>query len=474
MTWDFLKFQEIDSATWFYLSLLLSIAIFFRFRRFFSLRNWDIVTLFLLIPGLLATNKVESFLKLHPAVKPVGNETELVGVEQQVKQDASSVAVLAQSPDWQQLKQFGYLWLFAGSAYFVARSLADLIIVRRPRLELNLSTGGVVFLIVCLFSYLIVSILTRELDAGSRRGAHVALSLLEGETNLPKDIVADPATVLFMLPSAAIERGLAGTSIQSAPNTQLLAEENIIRSALIIGHLLIISALVVCGWKHYQSISTGLAMALLYLMIPVTFMHAIKLDHLIPTALLLWSIVFYRQSIVSGSLMGLASVSFFPLFLIPLWLSFYRKGGFKRYLTFFFGVTILLWLLVYFVPSLASFGELWSTSLSSKVLISQETAQKSVGFWTETTQIYRLPIAIVFGIVVVGSFFIPREKTLADLISISAIIFLLVQFWYADRGGTYLHWYMPLLLLIFFRPNLSETFAPPPAPASPPVPPITT
>jgi len=472
MTWDFLKFQEIDSATWFYLSLLLSIAIFFRFRRFFSLRNWDIITLFMLTPGLLATNKVETFLKLHPAVQPVAAESQLVGVDQQIKQDANSVAVLAQSPDWQHLKQFGYLWLFAGTFYFVVRCFIDLIIIRRPRLEQNLSTGGVVFLIVCLFSYLVVSILTRELDAGSRRGAHVALSLLEGETKLPKEIIADPATVLFMLPSASVERALATTSVQSAPNTKLLAEENIIRSALIIGHILIISALVVCGWKHYQSIPTGLAMALLYLLIPATFMHAVKLDHLIPTSLLLWSIVFYRQSVVSGSLMGLASVSFFPLFLIPLWLSFYRKGGFKRYLTFFFGVTILLWLLVYFVPSLASFGELWSTSLSSKVLISQETAQKSVGFWTETTQIYRLPIAIVFGIVVVGSFFIPREKTLADLISISAIIFLSVQFWYADRGGTYLHWYIPLLLLIIFRPNLSETFAPPPAPSTPPPSPV--
>ena len=469
MTWDFLEFRELDSATWFYLSFLLSVAVFFRFSRFFSLRNWDLITLFLLIPGLLATAQVETFLKQHPIAEPAAAaSSHVVGVEQQVKQDESSVALLAQSPDWQQLKQFGYLWLFAVSAYFVLRCFIDLILVRRPRLDQNMSPSGVVFLIICLFTYLVILVLTRDLESTSHRGAHVASSLLSGQTKLPEQVGADPATVLFMLPSAAVHRGLATSGIEMDPSNEALAESNIIRSALIIGHLLILAALVVIGWKHYQSLTTGLAMAMLYLLVPATFMHAVKLDHLIPTSLILWSIVFYRYSIISGSLMGLASVSFFPLFLVPLWLSFYWKRGAKRYLTFYFGVTLLLWLLVYFVPSLSSFGELWSSSLSSKVLIAQETAQKSVGFWTEATQIYRLPIAIIFGIVVIGTIFIPREKTLADLISLSAVILLLVQFWYADRGGTYIHWYLPLLLLLMFRPNLSETFAPPPSPTQPP------
>ena len=31
-----------------------------------------------------------------------------------------------------------------------------------------------------------------------------------------------------------------------------------------------------------------------------------------------------------------------------------------------------------------------------------------------------------------------------------------VQFWYADQGGVYVLWYLPLLLLMVFRPNLSD------------------
>jgi hypothetical protein len=31
-----------------------------------------------------------------------------------------------------------------------------------------------------------------------------------------------------------------------------------------------------------------------------------------------------------------------------------------------------------------------------------------------------------------------------------------LQFWYADQGGVYVLWYLPLLLMLVFRPNLRE------------------
>jgi len=35
-----------------------------------------------------------------------------------------------------------------------------------------------------------------------------------------------------------------------------------------------------------------------------------------------------------------------------------------------------------------------------------------------------------------------------------------IQFWYADQGGVYVLWYLPLLLLLVFRPNLADRRAP--------------
>src|SRR5205823_6690932 len=49
----FLDFNLPNAATWFYFSLLLAVALFFKFARLLSVRNWDVLTIFLLVPGLL-------------------------------------------------------------------------------------------------------------------------------------------------------------------------------------------------------------------------------------------------------------------------------------------------------------------------------------------------------------------------------------------------------------------------------------
>src|SRR5438874_244043 len=49
----FFDFQLPTAATWFYFSLLLAIALFFKFSRLLSMRNWDVLAIFLLVPGLL-------------------------------------------------------------------------------------------------------------------------------------------------------------------------------------------------------------------------------------------------------------------------------------------------------------------------------------------------------------------------------------------------------------------------------------
>src|SRR5437773_12544811 len=49
-------FQELNlpnAATWFYFSVLLAVALCFKFSRLLSLRNCDVLVLFLFVPGLL-------------------------------------------------------------------------------------------------------------------------------------------------------------------------------------------------------------------------------------------------------------------------------------------------------------------------------------------------------------------------------------------------------------------------------------
>ena len=47
------SYQKIDSTTWAYLSSLLLVALFFKFNRFWSIRNLDLLLIVLLAPGLL-------------------------------------------------------------------------------------------------------------------------------------------------------------------------------------------------------------------------------------------------------------------------------------------------------------------------------------------------------------------------------------------------------------------------------------
>src|SRR6516225_1881315 len=49
----FTDFSLPSATSWFYLSLLLAVALFFKFSRLLSVRNWDVLTLFLLMPGFL-------------------------------------------------------------------------------------------------------------------------------------------------------------------------------------------------------------------------------------------------------------------------------------------------------------------------------------------------------------------------------------------------------------------------------------
>src|SRR5438477_7539558 len=105
----FLDINLPNAPTWFYFSGLLAIALFVKFSRLLSVRNVDVVTLFLPTPGFL-------LLTEHDI-------------------DA----------------RWAYLWLFVTSGYFFLRCLLDLTLVRRPALAPNLTLGGLIWLMGALF-----------------------------------------------------------------------------------------------------------------------------------------------------------------------------------------------------------------------------------------------------------------------------------------------------------------------------------
>src|SRR5262245_33114160 len=115
-------YEKIAPTTWVYVSSLLLISIFFKFNRFWSVRNLDLILLILLAPGLLMVNESRH---ARMAVKPAPAKA------------AAAIPPPAAQDTLRQTEYFGYVWLFGVSALWLVRLLLDPTMVRRPLLEPN-------------------------------------------------------------------------------------------------------------------------------------------------------------------------------------------------------------------------------------------------------------------------------------------------------------------------------------------------
>jgi hypothetical protein len=81
------------------------------------------------------------------------------------------------------------------------------------------------------------------------------------------------------------------------------------------------------------------------------------------------------------------------------------------------------------------------------------------GFWEHHEPAFRYPVLAGF-VVLCGSLALwPPHKNLGTLLSCSTAVMLGAQFWHTHQGGLYMAWYLPLLVLTIFRPNLEDRVA---------------
>jgi hypothetical protein len=454
----FTEFQKLNGTTWFYLSTLLAVAVYFRFNRFFCLRNWDLITLYLIVPGLLVTARVDN--RMLQYLDEARSQTQVVSANPRLELADNSMVEL----------QYGYLWLFAATGYLCLRCFVDLFLARRPRLPPNLDVAGLCFLGASLLAFLFFEAVTREPDPAGRASALVAAKMLEGksptsfEKTTPGVGKVNPGTAFFV---GAVHVGVdSGQRVlqREVLTTQSDFAVGVARSAAILAHIFILAGLVVVGAKHFGSLPIGVGMATLYLLTPLTAINIAKIDQLLPAALVLWAVVFHRRPCIAGALLGVSCAFVFPIFLIPLWLGFYGSKGALRCLT---GMVIaggLMALLFCLSGTARDFIDVWASSVVWRPEQLGFPGQ-TMSFWTEATRAFRLPIFVLFMFITLAVAFWPVEKNLAELIALSILLILGVQFWYPHRGGTFVHWYLPLFLLMMFRPNLQNALPPDPAKA---------
>jgi len=407
---------DLNEPTWFCLSLLLILAVYFRFSRVWSLRNLDLGLLLCISPGLLLAGS---------------------------------------SPN------IGYAWLFGLTLLLLLRLFCDGLFKRRPRTEQNLNAPGLVFLLCASFAFLTVLVITADLPDSAVETVRQGQQLLEGEET--PVAAADENTDAEQTGPAG--RLIAAPIAQAVGNVTQAGESRVAeytsRVLAMLSHLAVVLGLLYIGYALFSELQLGIAMASLYLLLPCTAFEVGQVVHVLPAALILWALAFYRRPMVSGSLMGLACGTLgFPIFLLPLWIAFYGRRGALRFAGALAIVgAVLLASLAWTSPDTRSFVQQTVGMFDWSVLNFQDAQE--TGFWATTLDVsYRIPMFAAFVIMLVVLTAWPRKKNLEQLMANCTAVVVGTQFLYPEPGGVYLLWYLPLLLAVVFRPRLAQYGAP--------------
>jgi hypothetical protein len=230
-------------------------------------------------------------------------------------------------------------------------------------------------------------------------------------------------------------------------------------------HTLVVILLVVAGITIFRNLNAGAAAAILYLLLPYTAMLLLEPAQVVPSVFVLLALVCFRWPMVSALSLGIGTgIGFFPIILVPAWLGFYFGRGHKRflftYLTVILILVIALSLTVGLTGAWNSAWELteWQAWKFAKPGDPDQARPHSEGLWNSVSLhiAYRIPLFTIFIALMGVSAFWPHPKNLGQLISWSVVLILGLQFWYADAGGIYILWYLPLLILQTLRPTLVE------------------
>jgi hypothetical protein len=362
--------------------------------------------------------------------------------------------VQAAGPD----SPLGYVWLFAVTAVLWLRMLADALWTRRPRYEQNLNPAGLAFLMCCALAFQTTNIVTKVPHESTVNTVRLADELLKRQDSLATHLEAESEA-----PAAGpAGRLLATPVVPFAGGVELVAA----RSLAVLAHLAVMVGLVLIGRWHFSDTHLGLAMATLYLLLPCTAYDVSRVTHVLPPALIIWAVALFRRPMLSGVLLGLAcGTMFFAWFLVPIWVAFYWKRGAAKFgLALVSVAAVLVTCLILTSADTYSFTRQIIGSIDWSALKFDGGA--GAGFWSLYDAAWRIPVFATYAVMLVSLTIWPFEKNLEHLLAHSASAVVATQFWYPHEGGVYVLWYLPLAIVVVFRPRLNHLSAQPPKSAA--------
>lgn len=442
-----------NATTWLYMSLIIAIAAYFQFKKPVSLRNLDLLLLYLFAPVMLFLKQMQSNSEmllriwadsLNPAMLygDFVSKLQLPG-DWGLPVLLSIAANRSCNPELIEKSAFprffpdqiwlAYALLLVLSALLMIRLFCEFFIRRRAHTEVNFSRPAILWLIAMMVFILIAKSL---------------LSVDEGLVSKNKSLILQRLT--DSITSAAQQ---SNPELRNRiPTIFALASH-----AAIVGGIFGITA-----W-HFRSWSLGFHATLLYLLLPYTALNLRELSHSMPSVFILIALLSYRWPVIAGLWLGAASaLSYFPGLLLPMWFFFYRSGHGRFRFLFAFLIVLITLISIYIVSNgwdetLRALRERieWQAWLAAD-------KPDTEGLWIRgyLHQAYRIPIFLGYMVLVAFSIFWPRPKTLEHILIWTAILIIGIQFWYADAGGIFILWYLPFVVIILLADKQSKFIAP--------------
>lgn len=442
-----IQYVRFEPQNWVFLSTLLVIGLFLMFHRFWSLRNLDILLVLAFTPGMMLVyeGRQKAFRMTTPAVTApaLTAAAESQGIAETetkatIPQSEAGEVNSSWSPD--KLRYWGFLWLLICAFLTVTRMLLDTTIVRRPLLDPNLTSGGMLFIGTSLLLYLMVNVATS--------------SPMEQRRSSPE--IGPGYVLLSALPQIATTPQQTAISVDDLEPPRSGVRLSLARVLAIGANLTLVFCILAIGYWHFGNFKTGVGAVTFYLLLPYTAHMTGRVDHVVPSALLLLAILMYRQPFVAGLFLGCAAgVVYYPFSLLPLWCSFYWQRGIKRFAG---GFAVAIFVLV--IAMIILHPNNLSQDLGYMFGLKQVAMTGMDGIWgLGWYPIMRIPIIVVFVLLSLSFVVWPAQKNLATLLSCSSAIMAATQFWHGFGGGLYMAWFIPLALLTIFRPNLDYCIA---------------
>jgi hypothetical protein len=474
--------MDLSDPTWWAYVGLMILAVYFRFSRFFSIRNLDLLLLIGLSTSLtatiefprpqqeqaasernsrLTTHSFQTALPLLVSLLRTGSDEP----PQDITDNAPATNGRA-SDSRGDTHRWAAFALVVFTLLLLLRLIVDESLTRRPKLDQNLNTAGLVFLCIPAFAILMAHVAFRPPPAGTQKILITGKALLE-RRNVPvtrgSPESSSASENLPISPTGA----LVGAGGHVVSGLAARRPEVSARILVILAHSLVLTGLLAVSRWHFASNQIGVAMCCLYLLLPCTAASVHQLGHVLPAACLIWAFASWRRPVVSGVLLGLAcGTLFFTAFLLPLWAVSYGRRASVRFLVSVLAVAAVLLTTLLLISSDAS-------SFTGKLMLNVNwtvyrllDSSALAGEVSTGQTVIRIIMAAVFFIMLTAMTALPRQRNLEGLLANSTSLIVAAQMWYPDDIGRYVLWYLPLLLLVIFRPRLDRLLLPPAEPVT--------